>query len=413
MERSVDVAIVGGGPAGLVLALLLARSGRSAVVVEQNATFAREYRGEGLQPGTRRIFADLGLRERIEALDRGAPHGLLARIDGKEMRLDFASFLGNDPGARSIFVPQPLLLETLAEAASSASATISMATRFKALRSTAGRVEGIDVVDEQGRDRFIPARLVVACDGRFSAVRRAAAVDVRTTNVGYDLLWFSARAPTQTNDLVYLHVASEELAVAFPSRGKLMQVGWLIAKDTPRPSRDELIARAPPEARPSIAAEWSGSERVAFLPIASETIDRWSQPGLLFVGDAAHPMSPVGAQGVNVAVQDAVVAARHLVRALDDRGSLDEALGAIERERTASVRRIARQQNMLPSAFRRFGAARTLHVAIVAAANAQRAGLFPLLGARFLDRFLWGDPPIRADSGPWSDWAKDSCTKTR
>lgn len=413
MDRSVDVAIVGGGPAGLVLALMLARSGRSVVVVEQNATFEREYRGEGLQPGTRRIFADLGLQERIEALDHGSPRGLLGRIDGREVRLDFTAFLGGDAAARPIFVPQPLLLEIVAAAAARASATISMATTFKALRYDGGRVAGIEVVDREGRFAAISARLVVACDGRFSAVRRAAAVTVEATRLPYDLLWFSARAPTEANDLVYLHVAGGKLALALPSRARLMQVGWLVPKGTARPARDDLIARAPPEARSSLAAELTSTERVALLPIASETIARWWQPGLLFIGDAAHPMSPVGAQGINVAVQDAVVAARHAAPVLDERASLDRALQAIERERSGSVRRIARQQNMLPSALHRFGPGRTLQVTIAVVIGAQRAGLFSVLGRRLLDRFLWGDPPIRADWGPWSDRAKDSRTKSR
>ncbi len=408
-----DVAIVGGGPAGLVLAVLLARAGRAVAVVEQNATFEREYRGEGIQPGTRRIFDDLGLRARIEALDHGSPRGLVGRIDGTEVRFDFLDLLGNDPAARSVFVPQPLLLEILADAATGAGAAIAMGTAFKTLRYSGERVAGIDVIERGDRLASIAAALVVACDGRFSAVRRAIAAPMHPANVPYDLLWFSAHAATDANDLVYLEVAGPHLSIAFPSRSHAMQVGWLIPKGAPRPSAAELIATAPREAATSLEIEFANSDRVTLLPISSESIDRWWRPGLLFIGDAAHPMSPVAAQGINVAVQDAVVAARHIAPALADARVLDRALAAIERARVGSVRRIARQQNALPAALHRFGPGRTLRIAIGAATIAQRSGFFRMLAGPLLDRFLWGDPPIRADTGPWMDAAKDSRSKTR
>jgi len=413
MARSVDVAIVGAGPAGLVLAVLLARAGHAVAVVEQNATFEREYRGEGIQPGTRRIFDDLGLRARIEALDHGSPRGLVGRIDGAEVRLDFRDLLGDDPAARSLFIPQPLLLEILADAATTAGAAIAMATAFKALRYSGERVAGIDVVERGDRLESIAAALVVACDGRFSAVRRSIAAPIHLASVPYDLLWFSARAATDANDLVYLEVNGPHLSIAFPSRRHIMQVGWLIPKGASRPPPPELIARAPPEAAASLETEFANSDRVTLLPIASESIDRWWRPGLLFIGDAAHPMSPVGAQGINVAVQDAVVAARHIAPALTEGPTIDRALAAIERARAGSVRRIARQQNALPAALHRFGPGRILRIAIGAATIAQRSGVFSMLGGPLLDRFLWGDPPIRADTGPWIDAAKDSRSKSR
>ncbi len=410
--RDLDVAIVGAGPAGLVLALLLARSGRRVAVLEQATTFEREYRGEGIQPGTRRIFADLGLRERIEHLDYGSPQGCLARIDGRELRFGFAAFLGDDPAARPIFVPQPLLLEILADEARRASAEIVLGATFKALRYCGGRVAGLEASDRTGVRVSIDARLVVACDGRFSAVRRSAGVELTAASVPYDLLWFSTSAPGAANDLVYVQSEGANLTIAFPSRRRRLQVGWLVPKDAPRPGRDELIRRAPPEAARLLRDELESGAEPVLLPIASEVVTAWWRPGLLLIGDAAHPMSPVAAQGINVAVQDAVVAARHLADA-NDEAALDRALPHIERERTGSIHRIARQQNAFVLALHRIGPARAVYFGISAAIAVERIGLFPFIGRPLLDRFLWGDPPIRADAGPWSLVAKDSSIGAR
>jgi monooxygenase len=407
--RSVDVAIVGAGPAGLVLALLLARSGRSVHVIEQAPTFEREYRGEGIQPGTRRIFGDLGLGDAVDQLDQGAPQGLRARIDARTYEFDFGIFLGNDPTARPAFVPQPRLLELLAGAARDAGASLVMSTAFKALRYDGNRICGVHVVDREGAPGVVAARLVVAADGRFSAVRRASGILLNTRKVAYDLIWFSAAAPTDANDLVYLNVAGPHVALAFPSRRHVTQVGWLIPKGTFAALRgapfeelaQTLIARAPAETACVLRRDLTRADLLALLPIASECAARWWLPGLLLLGDAAHPMSPVAAQGINVAVQDAVVAARHLAATIDEPAGLDRALDAIERERYGPVRRIARQQNAVPAALKFFGPGRFLRVAIALALIARRTSLFRIAGRPLLDRFLWGDPPVRADSGPW------------
>lgn len=409
MLRSAEVAIVGGGPAGLLLALLIARSGRRPLVIEQNATFERAYRGEGIQPGTRRIFADLGLRERIEGLDLGSPARLSAHLDGRRYEAEFSRFLGADPAARSAFVPQPHLLGILADELRRAGGEIMMGTAFRELLRRDGRVCGL-MASTAEEPLTIEAGLVVACDGRSSAVRRALKIDLIAHKLDFDVLWFSAPAAGAHNDTVSVQADGDRVAVAYPSRERRMQVGWIIRKGAygawlRRPFdelRAELIALAPPEARAAIEEALSDRDQLSLLPVVSEQAQRWWEPGALLLGDAAHPMSPIAAQGINVAIQDAVVAARRIVPALDDTPALDRALAAIEAERRNPIRRIARQQNALPAAFRRFGASRSLRVAIGGAILLERAGLFGVLAGPVLARFLWGDPPIRADSGPWS-----------
>ena len=127
-------------------------------------------------------------------------------------------------------------------------------------------------------------------------------------------------------------------------------------------------------------------------------------PGLLLIGDAAHPMSPVGGQGINVAIADAVVAARTIAVAIregDDDAKIDATLHDVECERTPSVERIARQQNLLPQILHRFGPERSLAMLAPFAQRITQSGKIPTPVRAMVDRFLLGDPPIRANHGPW------------
>ena len=318
-----DVIVVGAGPAGMVLSLLLARSGVAVTVLEQGRTFEREFRGEVLQPGSVRVFDDIGLGERVMALSGGAPAGVTIARGAKLLTVEFTTPGPNS--ARFGVVPQPELLELLAtEGGKRPEFSLLMGWTFKELRREGERVAGVRAT-RGGTDHIeLQAPLVVACDGRVSSVRRGAGISLIDYPVPFDLLWFSTPLPPGMPNRAHVRVKHNELFAAFESRRNRVQVGWLIHKGEyarlrARPFADvvrHITEHVPELLHDFVQQTLGGWSDLALLPVVSQMASRWQQPGLLLLGDAAHPMSPAGGQGINVAIYDAVLAARALAPAL-------------------------------------------------------------------------------------------------
>ncbi len=401
--RFFDVVVVGAGPAGLLAGLLLTRSRAHVAIFESGPSFEREYRGETITPGTQQIFEDIGLRERFWNLGGGDPAGVTLVLRGRVYDID----LIGEGGRRVRQVPQAALLGLLADEARNAGALVQLGSRVRGIVRERDRIAGITIVHE-GREEQIGARIVIAADGRFSVARRDAKIALRNTSVPFDLIWASGRGEGRRVQVV---VEGGEVFVAFPTTAHGAQIGWLIPKgsyadmrargiDTLRERFTRALAQAPQKIEPKI----DGFDDLALLPIVSQIARRWTVPGLLLIGDAAHPMSPVGGQGINVAIADAVVAARTIatiVREGDDDRRLDEALRHVERERMPAVERVARQQNLLPQLLRLFGADRSLSILAPYAQRISKDGTIPGPIRAMVERFMLGDPPVRANHGPW------------
>lgn len=402
--RFFDVVIVGAGPGGLIAGLLLARSGVHVAIFEAGPSFERAYRGETITPGTQQIFDDLGLLERVWALGGGDPAGISLTVRGRTYEID----LVDDPAKRIRQVPQPPLLTLLANEARAAGASLEMGTRVRGIvRDERSRISGITLSNDRNPET-IGSRVVIAADGRFSVVRRDAGIALRTTSVPFDLLWMSG---TGSGKRVHVIVDENEAFVAFPTTAHGAQIGWLIPKGTYGPIRAHgldwirsRVQRALAHAPTPMQATIERFDDLALLPTVSESAEQWTVPGMLLIGDAAHPMSPVGGQGINVAIADAVVTARRLatlVREGAEDARIDAALLAVERERAGPVERIGRQQNLIPGLIKRFGPERTLAMLGPLAKALVGKGKIPKPLRAAVDRFLLGDPPVRANHGPW------------
>lgn len=317
--------VVGGGPAGMVLALLLARAGVHVTVLEKHADFLRDFRGDTVHPTTLSLLDDLGLFERFDAL----PHSTITRAqipgpDGAQVTVvDLARLPLRHPYIA--MVPQWDLLDLLADAGRQESTfDLRMRHEVTGVVREGERVVGVDVDTAHGPIRLL-ADLVVACDGRWSTVRQDLGLPGREFPVDFDVWWF--RIPTRADlaESLLPRFGDGEVAIAIPREGYL-QVAYLGRKGTDAQLRGRgiedfraRVARLLPQVADDVAGIASMDD-VKVLDVRVDRLRRWHAPGALCIGDAAHAMSPVGGVGINLAVQDAVATARLLAGPLQRAG---------------------------------------------------------------------------------------------
>lgn len=336
-ERTTCV-VVGGGPAGMVLGLLLARAGVAVTVLEKHADFLRDFRGDTVHASTLTLLDELGLGERFAALPQ-------RRFDRARLQLDEGTVQVGDlrrlrgPHRHIALVPQWDLLDLLADAAGAEPTfTLRRDAEVTGLLRDGGRVAGVRFTDRAGgTEHELRATLTVACDGRGSAVRAAAGLRPRGFGVPMDVEWF--RLPRHDGDPDGLiGRLSVDRVVVMIDRDDYWQCGYLVRKGGDARLRAEGIEGF--RARIAALVPWAGGrgpgsfDEVSLLDVRLERLRRWYADGLLLIGDAAHAMSPVGGVGINLAVQDAVAAARILAPALRGGGPVPRAtLRRVQRRR--------------------------------------------------------------------------------
>jgi 2-polyprenyl-6-methoxyphenol hydroxylase-like FAD-dependent oxidoreductase len=308
--------VVGGGPAGMMAGLLLARQGVEVVVLEKHGDFLRDFRGDTVHPSTLRVIEELGWIDEFLAL----PHSKVTTItvETPAGRTDFADFSkigGKYPYIA--FMPQWDVLDFLARKASQYPGfrLIQKAEAVELIRD-GERVLGVEAETSEG-PLELRADLVIAADGRHSAMRRSAGLRPASSRAPMDVLWFRlSRLPGE--DLTFLHTGSGFVLITI-DRGDYWQMAYVIPQGTYETVRTEGTDRL----RADVSAVNNGlGERmreeirswddVKLLSVRVDRLRTWHRPGLLCMGDAAHAMSPAGGVGINLAVQDAVAAARML-----------------------------------------------------------------------------------------------------
>jgi 2-polyprenyl-6-methoxyphenol hydroxylase-like FAD-dependent oxidoreductase len=336
----VDCCIAGGGPAGMMLGLLLARQGVSVLVLEKHGDFLRDFRGDTVHPSTLQLLDELGLAEEFLRL----PHQEVTQLgvttdDGTYVLADFGRLPGRFPFLA--FVPQWDLLDFLADRARRfPNFQLRMNAEAIGLLREGGRVTGVRYRTPDEGEQEARARLTVAAEGRDSGLRVAAGLRLREFGAPMDVLWFRLAKPPDGTVASFggaARITRARMLVRI-DRGDYWQCAYLVPKGgyaaLQRAGfgafRDDLARLLPDGVPLESLGSW---DDVRVLSVRVDRLNRWHQPGLLFLGDAAHAMSPIGGVGINLAVQDAAAAARLLAGPLRDGAVPARRLGRVRRRR--------------------------------------------------------------------------------
>jgi 2-polyprenyl-6-methoxyphenol hydroxylase-like FAD-dependent oxidoreductase len=343
--------IAGGGPAGMMLGLLLARAGVDTVVLEKHADFLRDFRGDTVHPSTLRVMQELGLLEAF--LQR--PHQKLRQIGGQVggqpiVIADFSRLPADI--AFIAFMPQWDFLDFLAQEARKLPAfRLLMRAEATDLIEEGGSVSGLRARTPEG-PLEVRADLTVAADGRDSLLRQRAGLQVQDFGAPMDVLWMrlSKRPDDPANALGRINAGRIFVTL---DRGDYWQCAYVIPKGAGDAVRSggieafrEGIAAVAPFLRERVG-ELESWDDVKLLTVQVNRLRRWHRAGLLCIGDAAHAMSPIGGVGINLAIQDAVAASNLLAGTLQRGAPGEKALAAVQRRREFPTRMTQRMQLLL------------------------------------------------------------------
>ena len=334
--------IVGGGPAGMMAALLFARAGVSTVLLEKHGDFLRDFRGDTIHPSTLDVMDELGVLDSF--LKR--PHQEVTTLAGNlgDTLVTVADFTHLPTRCKFVaFMPQWDFLNFLAEEAKRYPAfDLRMQARAEELIWEDGRVAGVRAQTPEGT-LDVRADLTIAADGRESQLRGRAGLDVVELGAPMDVLWLRLSKRPEDPHETFGYIRDGRI-MALIDRGVYWQCAYVIPKGT----LAELHERGLDEFHAQIAAivpfladrvdELKGWDDVKLLTVRVNRLRRWYRPGFLCIGDAAHAMSPIGGVGINLAIQDAVASANMLACKLL-RGGVDEQdLAAVQRRRESAAR---------------------------------------------------------------------------
>ena len=344
MTGATRCCIVGGGPAGAVLALLLARQGVSTALLEAKDDFDRAFRGDTVHPSTLEMLDDLGLADPLLARD----HGTLRRMSLRSG--ETTVILGDFTRLRSKFpfiamIPQTEFLGFIVgEARKHDCFALHLGARVNDLIIEDDVVRGVRYRDQDG-EHELHASLTVAADGRASRLRKLAGFVPKKNAAAMDVLWLvlPRRHDEHAIDMTGFRTGRGRLVVVL-ARADQWQLAYVILKGDGHSVRDAGLDRLRAdvaELLPELAdrvdtiRDW---QDVHFLSVESSRLPTWHREGLLAIGDAAHVMSPIGGVGINYAIQDAVAAANLLTTPLREGTLTDEHLAAVQRRREFPTR---------------------------------------------------------------------------
>ncbi len=344
-----QVVIIGAGPTGLTLAMLLAQRGIDVKLIEASRNFRRTFRGEALMPSGLEAIDFMGLTELVARI----PH---RPLDAWEFIIENRSVFRVDepmePGGKACtLISQPDFLAGVM-------AVVQQYPNFEFIAGTAVRDflwendRAIGVI--LGDDRQIDAKLIIGADGRSSIVRQKAKLPLNRQTQNFDILWFKLASSTEfaAENIFYSILCGHDGFGLFLSCEGQWQIGWSLHRqpgDDPNAWQRldwqrKLAAAAPDWLAPVLQQK---IDRPSLLSVTVGLCPHWYAPGVLLLGDAAHPMSPIRAQGINMGLRDVIVATNYLVPLFQRQAELaeiDAVLPQIQAEREPEIIQIQKLQ---------------------------------------------------------------------
>ncbi|MFE7974828.1 FAD-dependent oxidoreductase [Streptomyces shenzhenensis] len=356
-ELTAEVCVVGGGPAGLTLAVELARRSVSVVVLEQSGHFDRSFRGESVSPDSVWLLDRLGVLGRLDGAFQQMHRMEIVDSGSTVLRADFRRF--RYPHPYPVELPQPALLSALAGLGQEEHAEhftlVRRATATRLLRADgdSGAVTGVTARTPEG-ELTVRAALTVAADGRFSKVREMSGLSYTKLPLDRDVVWLKLPFPAEWDDRTYrVRIRGDQHGLFIPTHPDSVRVGFNIPKGGLKelraeglPALYERLDRLAPELAGSVRAEIRSWSDTSMLDIFTTVVPRWSMPGLVLIGDAAHTLTPILGQGVNHAIIDGVTLAPLLREAFDAGGGEMALLAANARFQRAREESVATSRGL-------------------------------------------------------------------
>jgi len=353
MDVESDFCVVGGGPGGMTLALLLLRSGVSVALVERSRSLDRQFRGDILQPGGMRILGELGVLG--AARERGCyEHDKFQHIEHGRVLIENNYRRLPGPFNCLLSIPQLHILEALLERCQQHDRFMYLGgSRVTRLIVEDGRVRGVVAEGHDGA-HSVRAHCVIGADGRYSKVRQLADIaSGRQDTFGQDIMWFKLPAYGRVPRAVRVFRGTGNPVIAYASVPDSIQFGWTLRHGGYKDIAGKGIAyikgqltTAIPQYAELINNEIKSLADLTLLDVFSACASEWSRHGLVLIGDSAHTHSPIGGQGINLAIQDAVIVHPLLIASLRERNASADLLGRFMAQRLRDIDRMRKLQRV-------------------------------------------------------------------